>query len=488
MAARTIHATIDHRIRLRLGDIPDEADDAVIDALCIPNLEREKAKKHHVRGWEDLPEFLVMYGLTAGMEPGSARVDATIDLPRGFALDFVEGMNHFGVEVDFEDNRAAPAKFRVGKKISLYDDQAPLVAAILEAEQGIVKAPPGSGKTVCVLQAGRQAGTKCLIIVNTKDILNQWIARIEQHLGDHLQVGRIGDNEFRIGPIWTIATAQTLHSRYDQLVEDGFFDEFGFVCLDECHHATAETYLRLMDRFSSRIRIGVSATPDKTGDFQLAQLVLGPIIHTTRHEELVASGRMVKPKIIRVSTNFTFAFRGTKSQFQRSNYDGLIREIINDRQRCKGVVGAIMSQRGHHSLVLTKRYDHIDLLEAMLEDDGYPDPIYRLTGKSTNAQRAQALEALADHPCCVFSTLADEAVDVPRCDRVFLPFPQRNVGLIEQQMGRAERYADGKLDALIFDFVDLKVGVLKSQWRERRMKVYVKRKLEIENVDIEEFY
>jgi superfamily II DNA or RNA helicase len=93
--------------------------------------------------------------------------------------------------------------------------------------------------------------------------------------------------------------------------EDGFFDSFGFVCLDECHHATAETYNKILNRFSARYRVGVSATPDKTGDFELARMVLGPIIHTTHPHEVT---NLIKPRVVKIPTKFGFGFRGHRSR------------------------------------------------------------------------------------------------------------------------------------------------------------------------------
>jgi len=473
-----LRAVLDHRIRLSIYDVPDDLDDHLIEALCIPNREREEAQEQHIWGWQEMPEKLVMYGLTP---------NGTLDIPRGFANDLVSGLDASGVDIEFDDRRAKPAKFRLGSDIELREHQGPAVDAILGSQQGIYKAPPGSGKTVAVLAAGRRLGTKCIIIVNTKDILNQWIARIQEHLGHVGNIGRIGDNEFSIGHVWTVATAQTLHSRFDQLEAEGFFDSFGFMCLDECHHATAETYMRIVDRFSSQIRIGVSATPDKTGDFKLAQMILGPVFHTTTEHELEGKGHLIKPTIVRVKTDFGYAFRPTTSRWSRSNYPQMVQAIITDHRRNRSIVNAVMRESGHHCLLLTKRHEHIDIIEAMLEEARYEYPILRLTGKEKSDVRDAVLAQIAVEPGLVLSTLADEAVDVPRIDRGFLAFPQRNTGLITQQIGRFARTHPDKRDAKVYDWADVKVTALKSQWTTRRLQVYKKRGFKILNHDIEEY-
>ncbi len=472
-------ATVDHRIRVPLAEIPRGADDLLIDALCIPNLEREEAAKQHQHGWQSLPETIPMYRLDG--DPA----EALLSMPRGFQRQLEEGLAHFDVKLSWEDERALPAKFRLGRSITPRDDyQAEAIQDILDYQQGILQAPPGFGKTVAVLAAGRYAATSCCIVVNTKDILWQWVDRIEEHLAlsrDH--IGQVGGGDFVVAYNWTVATAQTLDSRFDELEASGFFDSFGFACLDECHHATARTFGKIMDRFSAKYRFGVSATPDKTGDFRLAEMILGEVFHKTTPGQLVKSGYLVKPEVTRVSTNFRFGFRGTTSAYSKSNYPKLIDALIFDHERNQLIVDTIMREGiGHHCMTLSKRLDHIDILAQMLEDAGWPHPIVTITGQDKDEARKAAKILLEMEPAMLFSTLADEAFDVPRLDRGFLPYPQRNSGLMKQQMGRFERQHPDKKDSMIFDFVDGKVSVLRGQWRTRKYEVYLPRKIKINQV------
>ena len=55
-----LRAVLDHRIRLSIYDVPDDLDDHLIEALCIPNKEREEAQEQHIWGWQEMPEKLVM--------------------------------------------------------------------------------------------------------------------------------------------------------------------------------------------------------------------------------------------------------------------------------------------------------------------------------------------------------------------------------------------------------------------------------------------
>lgn len=462
---KTISASIDWRIRISWDEVEklsEECHQALGEALAIPNLAREEAAKQHVYGWKDMPEFLQMANDS----------DDGVDMPRGF-LPFLEaGLEAFGYELDLTDNTSCESILKKGKVKDFRDHQEPAVDDIIAERQGIYKAPAGSGKTATVLGAASRLPTRKLIIVNTKDIMNQWVDRIHQFLSEDIVVGQVGAGKAKIGYEWTIATAQTLHSRYERLVEQGFFEHFGFVCVDEMHHTTADSYQRAINRFSARYRIGVSATPDKTGDFKLAEMVLGPIIHTTEYDGLVEAGYLVDPEIIKVKTDFTFNFKGTTSRWQRSNYGDLIKDIVVDEGRNRLIVKAVMAEAGHHCLVLTKRHEHIDILESLLLEAKYSFPTARLTGKESSKERERVISLLGSESCCVFSTIADEALDVPRVDRGFLVYPQSNIGLLEQQVGRFCRSHPDKEDTKVYDFADIQVSPLASQWRKRFYGIY----------------
>jgi superfamily II DNA or RNA helicase len=469
-----IPTLIDHKLRVSLDVLPEDALDSVIEALSIPNLAKAKAKKMDEWGWERMPDYIPLYRL---VNPGDEMAEYVyIEMPRGFLEDFATGMTAFGAEVELREGRAFQKIFPLGNRINAKPWQEKQIEALLKFEQGILKAPAGSGKTVEILEAIRRIGCKSLVIVNTKDILWQWKQRAQTHLGEHFPVGQIGDGVFDVSQYLTVATAQTLHSRYDELEAQGFFDAFSFVCLDECHHATAETYNKILNRFSARYRVGVSATPDKTGDFELAKNVLGPVIHAVHPHEV---DNLIRPSVVRVPTRFGFHFRGHKSRFQRSNYGEMIQALITDPERNRQIVKVVRENQGHHQLLVSKRLEHLSILEDLLLDEGFRDPILKLTGKDSNEDRDAAVLALSERPGLLLSTLADEALDIPRLDRIHLVFPQKNPGLVTQQVGRVEREHPDKLDAIIFDYADGNIGPLDKQWRTRRFEVYEPRAYKI---------
>ena len=91
----------------------------------------------------------------------------------------------------------------------------------------------------------------------------------------------------------------------------------------------------------------------------------------------------------------------------------------------------------------------------------------------------------------IATNIAREGLDIPHLDRLFLVTPKKGdadgktpdgTG-VEQEVGRIMRTAEGKTDAIVFDFVDKKIDMFQRQWYTRR-KTYERIRLKFEKVDV----
>jgi superfamily II DNA or RNA helicase len=55
------------------------------------------------------------------------------------------------------------------------------------------------------------------------------------------------------------ATVQTLSGHLDRFAPDAF----DYIIVDEFHHAAAATYRRVLDHFTARFLLGLTATPER---------------------------------------------------------------------------------------------------------------------------------------------------------------------------------------------------------------------------------
>lgn len=409
-------------------------------------------------------------------------------LPRGYLSTLMYGLEASGIDFDIYDKRCADKSDKTHKSFPLREHQIPAIDTLMNVTEGIYQSPPGSGKTVVVIDLIRKHKfDKNIILVNKIEIAEQWMNRVKQFLPES-NVGMIGDGVWDENEI-TIALVQTLWSRRDS-IEDEWFKKWGFMCLDECHHQTAETFQHVISRFSSRVRIGVSATPDKTGDFEYALAVLGDIVYVTTKDDLRDKGILHIPTVHIVETNFEFDFHGDfftkkgqdcrvkgckktrkQSHYHRNNYQTLLKRLVNDNQRNRLVADKIIEYKDNHQLVVSKRLDHLYNIQNIANQYGIES--FLLTGKESRQERVDIIDKIQNSDySCTFSTIADEALDVPVLNRIHVPWPIANPGSLRQLIGRGERTAESKKDSKVIDYCDRLVGPLKNHFRKRMWEVY----------------
>jgi superfamily II DNA or RNA helicase len=376
----------------------------------------------------------------------------------------------------YDDNRTRPKLPTLDFKLTLdaieidprFKGQAQAVKDMLAQEQGLVIRPPGTGKTQIVLAFAAVCQTRVLVLVHTEDILDQWVRYIEKAIPEMKgKVGIIRGKQKKIGQI-TIATVQTLNRSY---LEAGvkWWSQWGALIADEAHHVSAPTWEAVLNNCPAYYRFGFTASPTRAdGLHPTMRFLVGPIIHRQKFSSSVAL--TVKPK----RTEFRALYRGP------FDWGTLVEKLVtnDERNRQIAIVADHEVKNGNSILILSRRIEHLERIrEEMRTDDGQ---VEILTGSRSKVDRKRILKDFTDGKIrCLLSTqLADEALDVQRLNRICLTFPGKAEGRLIQQVGRAIRQHPEKKDAVIYDFVDHRVGVLRRQWDQRK-RIYSKEKISI---------
>lgn len=473
-----VPVVVDHSLRVSAGLLGRDLAEQIFSELLIPNQAHEDAREYNVYGWEAIPAFHQLYDVHGD----------TVVLPRGYALRLKQLLRERGQRVDWRDRTRFVRGPDLGGQAIIHREHQPrAVAALRKHRQGIYKAPTGSGKTVtlCALLAELRP-LRSLIVVDRINLVNQWRDRIRQYLDPPFEVGTIGEGVWEEDRI-TVGTVQAIWRVRNELIAEGWFDDWDLVSLDECHHVTAVTYRDLMARFTARYRFGKSATPDKTGDFELAKAVLGPVFHEDHHEPLRRQGVLITPTVQVVYSDFDYPYYGnhiadSKGNCQaprcknkrphhrhRNNYQDLRKALVRDDSRNGLITEIIKDNSDHIVLVSTDEITQIEHIVQRMKHDGWQamDDVYVMTSKEKGSKRDEILQTLADRGRGVLlSTVAGEGLDLPPIDRIILAFPTRNAKNVEQRVGRGTRPAAGKTDCIIYDIAD-NIGVLYQQFLER---------------------
>ena len=394
---------------------------------------------------------------------------AGITFPRGLIKDLFQIIPNIRVEDQTTTN---PVKFPESR-VELRPYQEKAVAAMMERNQGILVMPPGAGKTVSAIETVKKRDQKTLVLVHTKDLKEQWLNRFKTFTG--ITPGVIDDKNFDTEQPVIIGMVQSLTGK--RLTED-FLKSFGCVILDESHHAPASTFERLINLFPARYRYGLTATPERRDGLSfMLHGVFGPVIHSVEREELFSEGQIIQPRIKAVMTDCYLP--------SCDDYRTLLDAVIGDADRNHLILKHLISEAGdgHSCLALSERISHLEDLFLIFSTlkAGIRSEI--LTSKVPKTERKRILQDADEGKVkVIFATkLADEGLDVPRLDRLFLTCPVRSASKVTQQVGRIMRTFPGKQDARVYDFVDKNIGLAWSQWLTRKREAYKDFEIEVIN-------
>ena len=391
--------------------------------------------------------------------------------PRGLVREVAALRSDF----EFQDETATNSVNFKPSQIILKFYQRPALEAMINKNQGVLEAPPGSGKTVIGLEAILKRSQRSLVLVHTKDLLRQWCDRFEQFT--ELTPGVIDADRLDLKDV-TVGMVQSLRKPLDS----SFVKQWGLVILDEAHHAPAYTFEQLLNQFPAKYRYGLTATPNRRDGLSFVlHAVLGPTLFKIDKEGLFESGEIMKPVIRVMNTNF---FNPLVDDYRR-----LLETVVMDADRNSLILQNVAreAEAGHFCLVLSNRIDHAERMFDTLPSVCGNIRSECLTSRVAKGTRTEIINHMnAGDLQVIFATqLADEGLDMRRLDRLFLTCPIRSINKVSQQIGRIVRTFPGKADAVVYDYRDRLCSLAESQFQTRLRQVYEASKYQIEEVQFE---
>ena len=242
---------------------------------------------------------------------------------------------------------------------------------------------------------------------------------------------------------------------------------YGHVIVDECHHAPAVSFERVMREVKARYVLGLTATPYRRDGLQrLLHFQCGPIRYQVQPLSVEGQHPFSNRLLIR-ETRF----------FAQGTIQDLYAALVADQQRNALILQDVRKAlgEGRSPIVLTERRDHLELLVEALKDV-VPHVVVLHGGVPAKARRL-ALQRLADvppnQPRLILATgrYIGEGFDDPRLDTLFMAMPIAWKGTLVQYAGRLHRLHPGKQEVQIYDYLDDALAVFRKMF-EKRMRGY----------------
>ena len=441
---------------LKLSDIPESLKSELIGKLTIPNpkwLENARMGRWN----RNVPKLLRFFN----------RYKETLWIPRGYLRQLIIMCRHYKIPYQMEDHRRKLPSVDFSFQGELKPFQQRAVEKMLARDFGTLNSPTGSGKTVMGLFMIAHRQQPALVVVHTKDLAYQWIEQIKHFLGiPESQIGLIGSGKKKIGDAITVALVQSLYRCADVVSK-----RVGHIIVDECHRTPSRTFTDAVIEFDAIFMLGLSATPFRRDN--LSNLIfwhLGDVHHSVDKSQLIEEGHILEAEIILRETDFEPYHDPVNS------YSKMLLELtMNDERNhliASDVVKEIQKGKGV-SLVLSDRKRHCETLVSLLRYKHHVDADL-LTGDLSNEKRQNVLRRVNTGAVPVViatGQLVGEGFDCPNLTSLFLATPIRFSGRVLQYLGRVLRPATDKKSARVYDYVDIRVGVLQSAAKHRQ-KVY----------------
>lgn len=413
------------------------------------------------------------YGLGTVVARGRETVEELV-LPRGCREKAFAAFAAAGWRVEAEDRREAGASQGFVFRGTLRVAQERAVKAMLCHDDGILVAGTAFGKTVAALRIVAERGTSTLILVNRRQLLEQWVQRIAQFLGiPERETGCIGGGRRRATGRIDVAMVQSLARDRDAA---GLAGRYGCVVVDECHALAAPSFERVASGIRAKYVLGLSATPERRdGLHPLIAMHCGPVrfeadAAATVRAEPFAHVVVVRPTGFRPSLALAEAAgAGGKPVFA-----ALGTELAGDGARNAMIAAdAVRAAReGRTPIVLTDRRGHVaELARRIGESVPRVFAMQGGIGRRAMGRMIEELDALpAGVPRALVATgpFLGEGFDCPQLDTLLLAMPISWRGRVAQYAGRLHRLHAGKREVRILDYADFGVPLLARMFERRR--------------------
>lgn len=324
-------------------------------------------------------------------------------------------------------------------------------------EQGepraLIVSATGTGKTIlAALAARRIAPARMLFLAHREQILDKArseFARVFETTAGSF--GRLAGGHSELDKAHVFATVQTL-ARPDILsaLEPGAFD---LIIIDEVHRSGGATYRRIIDHFTPQFLLGLTATPERTDDFNVFELFNFTVPYEIRLQDALKN-EMLAP----------FNYYGVEDYVTASG------ETISDTS---GLQKLVASERVDHIIDTLETYGHAAgtkglmfcgrneearELSSLLNErrvHGRRLRTVALSGADSIQARDEAVHDLEAGRIDYILTvdIFNEGIDIPAVNQVVMLRRTQSSIVFTQQLGRGLRKAVGKDHLRVIDFI-----------------------------------
>ena len=342
----------------------------------------------------------------------------------------------------------------------------------LGEKRALLISATGTGKTYASAFAMRELGfERVLFLVHRNQLAKQAKRSYDKVFNKRITMGIVGAGQHEYDADYVFATRDTLWR--EEHLHHYKPDDFDCIILDEAHHSSADTYQRIMNYFTPKLWLGMTATPDKRDDNidgrNIYEIFHYQIAYEIRLQQAMEENMLCPFHYFGIS-DLSMIGDGkgknnilTTDDFNRLVSDERVKHIVEQAHYFgysgDRVKGLIFCSRIKESQELSEKFN-----QTINPETGKYFRTIALNGDASEDERSAAFERLAMDEAdaatgrepldYIFSVeILNEGVDIIEVNQVIMLRPTESPIVFIQQLGRGLRKAEGKEYVVILDFI-----------------------------------
>ena len=318
----------------------------------------------------------------------------------------------------------------------------------LGIQRSLIISATGSGKTyLAAFDALNFGPKKLLYVVHEGSILRRSLETFQDVFGGQKVCGMYSGEAKETEADFLFSTNVSMCKNLDIFKKD----EFDYIIIDECHHAVAETYKKIIDYFEPEFLLGLTATENRMDNKDVVEIFDNNIPFELRLRDAIINDLIVP-----------FHYYGIRDELVDYGLsDSAERRLIAqmaDTGNCEFIHQQIEKHRKDgeklKALAFCRNIQHARMMSENLGE--YYKTAF-LTGKNKTGERIRAFNDLQsdskDLEILFAVDILNEGVDIPGVNMVLFLRPTESSTIFIQQLGRGLRKYPGKDYVTILDFI-----------------------------------
>lgn len=319
-------------------------------------------------------------------------------------------------------------------------------------DKGLVVAATGIGKTYLAAFDSAKYN-RILFVAHREEIIKQ-AAQSFKNVRNSDDIGFFYGNQKDTKNSFIFALVQTL-GKEEYLNEEYFSkDYFDYIIVDEFHHAVSNNYKKIINYFTPKFLLGLTATPERLDSKDVFALCDYNMVYEVRLKDAINKGWLVPFRYYGI---YDETVNYEDIDYKNGKYDDKqLEDALMLNKRGELILNHYLKYNSKRAMGFCTSRHHAEYMARIFNENNIPSAaVYSGEKGEYSEERNLALSKLTSGELkVIFSVdMFNEGLDVPAIDMVMFLRPTQSPTIFLQQLGRGLRKFKDKEYLNVLDFI-----------------------------------